>query len=172
MKLLLEKAKIKISKKIFLLCLLFLSFPLIVLAQPIVYITDVIVDGQSINVSGSESATVQPNDTFWISVTIENQGDSWSGHGQCVIWVVNYNNVESFDENYFDKPPYDEAPTNGIYPSGSTKWHITDGPFTTSSVSVEAEEETWYANEDQTAEIRITAPSSGSIYFLVRASFF
>ena len=146
------------------ICLLFvLFFQGISYAQPSVYITEVKVDGQSIATNGSESASVLAGDTFWISVTIQNLGDSWSGHGQCVAWVENYSNVESVDDNYFD--------THTVFPRYSTKFHLEGGTITTSSVSIEAEEGSWSANEDQTLEFRITAPSSGSIYFLVRATF-
>ena len=108
-----------------------LCLPLLSLAAPVVYITDVKVDGQAIDVGGSESATVDAGDTFWISVTIENQGDDWSGHGQGIIWIENYSNVESVDDNNFD--------THVVFPEGSTKYIKTGGTVTTSCVSVEAD---------------------------------
>lgn len=131
--------------------------------DPLVFIISVEVDGQSINVNGSQHAEVEPNQQFWIDVEIENQGSSWSGYGQLVIWIEDYDNVLDVDDNYFDY--------HVVYPAGSTKWHIDGYQITTSEVSVDATEESWSAGENQHLEVKIQAPSSGSIHFLVRATF-
>ncbi|MFC1651313.1 hypothetical protein ACFL2X_07055 [Candidatus Latescibacterota bacterium] len=139
------------------------SSPTSIEGSPSVYIVNVDANGQSINTDGSQNATVDPNQYFWFKVTIKNNGESWSGYGQLVIWVDGYSSVYSYDDNWFDEA--DE------YTAGSTKYHKDGYQITTSEVSVEATEGSWTSGEEQTLEVRVKAPSSGSVRFLVRATF-
>ena len=143
---------------------LFIGLNFSSIAWAYVYIRGVKVDGQSISTDGSQAATVQPGKTFWIEVMIRQEDAAFNGYGQLVLWVENYSNVQSVDRGGFD--------THTVYPAGSYKW-LKDSTRQEQmdSVSVEAQEDIWNINEEQTLKLQITAPSSGSVHFLARATF-
>ena len=135
------------------------------------------VNGTNIDVRGSESPTVNGGDEVEIEVQVQNYGDEWWGIGQCVVWVKNYANVDSvekrqysgsYDNDGYIVPPIEE------FSKGSTKW-FKDGEnqIVTDHYSVDASQDHWPVGNDgrQTLAIHLTAPQSGQIVFLVRATF-
>ena len=154
------------------LCIIALSiiFSSTAIAEPLADIRDIEVNNISYGVGiynqTNSCGTVTPNSSVTVSVTVRNSGDYWSvgGHGQCVIWIEGYDNVSSVNDNTFD--------SNEIFPRYSLKWPKSGtSELSMPYVSIEATETIWNAGEDNTLDVTFNAPSSGTIYFTVRATF-
>ncbi|MBN2789187.1 MAG: carboxypeptidase regulatory-like domain-containing protein [Candidatus Delongbacteria bacterium] len=129
------------------------------------YVKEVDVNGASIKSIGY--AEVDPNSTVTVRINVENNAtiSSFSGYADCVLWFVD-------KDLSFINSIWSEFETCVPYDVGDEKWNINyQEPRPISEVSIEATSTYLLPNADRDLEVTFTAPSSGSVYFLVRATF-